>query len=102
MMVPPKRRANDPGEGTSQEFDHNPQDDVDNTVIHDLITMESIDMQPIEAHEESNKALEVGTNGDNNAVFTLLNTLNFKRFFDLLGFVEDAWLAAAITLAQIT
>lgn len=50
-------------------------------------------MHPIKAHEDSDNPLERETNEDDNVVFALLKTPNFKGFFDLLGFGEDAWFA---------
>ena len=67
---------------------HNAQHGAVNAITHDPVTTESIGMQPAEAHEDSEEIPKVETNGNDNVVSTLLETPNFKNFFDILGLMK--------------
>ena len=79
---------------------HNAQRGTANVAAHDPRTEREV-MPEIEASE--NKVTSVEDNQDAcPAVAALIKTANFRKFFNLLGFNEEARLATATALTQIS
>ena len=79
---------------------HNAQRGTANVATHDPGTEREV-MPEIEAPED--KVTSVEDNQDAcPAVAALIKTANFRKFFDLLGFNEEARFAAATALTQIS
>ena len=81
---------------------HNNQRGAVNVVTHDPATIEASEAPPAESSKAKGKTVEKEQDECTPVVTALMKTSNFRNFFDLLGFDENARLAATVALTQIS